>query len=159
MKAPNFDSLTTLLTAAFLVAIVTNYSAKAALAQTIEPPPEQPAPQSTTSGGSLPITRTRLKYPKQSARFTEIASFRPVGLTLHARPTIWACIPPTDAKMLEFSLLDQNRQAIYQMPIAIENQTGFIPISLPSSAPALNQNQPYYWTVALVCDAEQRTND
>lgn len=159
MKAPKIIDLATLFAASSLVAIITTCSAKATLAQTIEPPPEQPAPQSTTSGGSRPIVGTCLKYPKQSPPFTAIASLRSVGFTPHDRPTVWVYIPPTDAKMLEFSLFDQNRQGIYQIPIAIENQTGFIPISLPSSAPALNQNQPYYWTVALVCDAEQRTND
>jgi len=159
MKAPKFFGLATLFATASLVAIITNYSAKASLAQMIEPPPEQPAPQSTTSGGSRPIARTCLKYPKQSAPFTAIASLRSVGLTPHEHPSVWVYVPPTDAKMLEFSLFDQNRQGIYQISIAIENQTGFIPISLPSSAPALNQNQPYYWTVALVCDAEQRTDD
>jgi hypothetical protein len=150
-------------TAWFIVSLCVPFatvnSTKAAWAQMIEPPPGQPAPQSTTSGGTCPIASTCLQQPKQSTPFTEIASSESVELTMHNRPTVCVYVPPTYAKTLEFSLFDQNRKGIYQTSIEIDERTGFIPISLPSSAPASSQNQPYYWIVALVCDAGERTND
>ncbi len=161
MKAPSLSSFTTLFVASLLVSIVTTgstYFTQAAQAQLIEPPPDHPAPQTTTSGGTRPIDRTCLQQSNQSAP-TALASLRSVGFTMHDRPTVWIYLPSTSAKTLEFSVFDQNRRGIYQTSIAIDNQTGFVPISLPSSAPALIQNQPYYWSVALICDANQRTND
>lgn len=161
MKAPNYLNRASLCKASLFVAIATtstNCLTTSAWAQLIEPPPDLPAPQSTTGGSTRPIEPTCLRQPKQSA-FTALASLNSVGLTLHERPTVWVYVPPTYAKTLEFSLFDQNRKGIYQTLIEINDRTGYVPITLPSSAPALNQNQPYYWTVALVCDNQERTND
>lgn len=157
MKAPKFLSLASLLTGSMIVTLSTLSYAKVTFAQLIEPPPGLPAPQTTASGGSRPIDRACGQSSNQS--LTAIAPRKTVGLTMHARPTVWVYLPQTQAETLEFSLFDQNRKGIYQTTIAIDNRTGYVAIALPASAPALNQNQPYYWTVALVCNPSERTSD
>ncbi|MBE9010331.1 DUF928 domain-containing protein [Pseudanabaenaceae cyanobacterium LEGE 13415] len=156
MQAPKLLSFTSLLTGSMIVALSTLHLTKPVSAQLIEPPPGLPAPQTTTSGGSRPISRACVQ---SATPFTAIASRQSVGLTRHNRPTVWVYLPPTQAQTLEFSMFDQDRKGIYQTTIEINNRTGYVPIELPSSAPALNQNQPYYWTVALVCDPNERTHD
>lgn len=156
MKAPKFIDLITFFIALSVVTLDTLYSAQSTTAQLIEPPPGLPAPQSTVSGGSRPTNDACVQHSK--ATLTAIASLRSVGLTMHDRPTVWIYLPPTQAKTLEFSVFDQNRRGLYQTTIDID-KTGFVPIALPASAPALSQNQPYYWTVALVCNPNERTND
>lgn len=152
MKAPKSLNLATWLTIPLLVALSTT-----ARTQTIEPPPGLPAPKTTTSGGSRPTNRTCVSL--NQSQLIALASLRSIGFTTHERPTVWVYLPPTEAKTLEFSVFDQNRKGLYQTTIEIQNRSGFIPIALPSSAPALNQNQPYYWTVALVCNPNERTSD
>ncbi len=159
-KAPNHVDLIKRAIALFTVAIVTACGVKPTQAQLIEPPPGQPgAPQTTTSGGSRPITPSCLQSLDQTETFTAIASLHSVGLTRRDRPTVWVYLPQTQAKTLEFSLFDQQHQGVYQTSIDINNQSGLVAIALPSSAPALQPNQPYEWTAALVCDVSQRTND
>ncbi|BAU13267.1 hypothetical protein LEP3755_38060 [Leptolyngbya sp. NIES-3755] len=158
MKAPKFLNLISLVTSSLIVTLSTISFTKVTLAQSIEPPAGLPAPQTTSSGGSRPSNRACVQSSK-SIPLTAIASRQSVGLTMHDRPTVWVYLPPTQAKTLEFSLFDQNRKGIYQTTIETNNRTGYIAIALPSSAPALNQNQPYYWTVALVCNPNERTSD
>lgn len=158
MKAPNYPNLATLLIASLIVTLGTIHT-ESAWAQTIEPPPGLPAPQTTTSGGSRPINQTCVSSSNQSKAPIAIASQRSVGLTMHDRPTVWVYLPPNQAKTLEFSVFDQDRKGLYQTTIETNNRTGFVPITIAPSAPALNQNQPYYWTVALVCNSKDRTSD
>jgi hypothetical protein len=41
----------------------------------------------------------------------------------------------------------------------VPKQAGLVGIRLPDTAPALAQDKPYYWTVALACNPSDRTED
>ncbi|GAP98752.1 DUF928 domain-containing protein [Leptolyngbya sp. NIES-2104] len=129
--------------------------AQIALASAFDPPPGQGEPGSTAGGASRPSRPTCL----DSDTFTVFAPKTYLGLTTQARPTFWIYLPSGRAKMLEFSVFDRQRKGIYQTQIAIENKSGLVKITLPETAPALNFNQSYNWTVALVCNSKRRTED
>jgi len=61
--------------------------------------------------------------------------------------------------MAEFSLFDKQMKGVYQVTIPVDQKTGLMSISLADSAPVLPKDQPYYWTFALACNANDRTED
>lgn len=150
----NFSkTLTTLIMFSALVG-----QASIALASAFDPPPGQGEPGSTAGGASRPSQPTCLGQSSTDT-FTVLAPKTYLGLTAQARPTFWVYLPSSRAKTLEFSVFDQQRKGIYQTKIAIDNKSGFVKITLPETAPALNFNQSYNWTVALVCNPKRRTED
>jgi hypothetical protein len=60
---------------------------------------------------------------------------------------------------MEFSLFDEQMNGVYQMNFPVANRTGLIKIELPENAPSLVKDKPYYWTVALICNPNERTED
>lgn len=147
----NFSkTLTTL-----MVFSVLSGQAQIAMANAFDPPPGQGTPGSTAGGASRPSRSTCL----DSDTFTVLAPRTYLGFTTQARPTFWVYLPSSRAKTLEFSLFDRQRKGIYQTQIAIENKSGLVKITLPETAPALNLDQSYNWTVALVCNSKRRTED
>lgn len=123
-----------------------------------DPPPGNGTPIGTAGGGSRPAQPACLSDAAASTALTVLAPSHYVGLTAHSHPTVWVYIPPTRAQQLEFSLFDAQGKGIYQttLPIAA---AGLISISLPTTAPALAERIPHYWTVALVCNPDRRTDD
>jgi hypothetical protein len=60
---------------------------------------------------------------------------------------------------VEFSLFDEQMNGIYQVNLPLSQQAGLVNIRLPETAPALAQDKPYYWSVALICSPSDRTQD
>lgn len=120
-------------------------------------PPGQGKPRGTAGGGSRPGQTTCLENPGSGEALVAMAPTQFVGLTSHPRPGIWVQIPQTTAKVLEFSLFTDQQAGVYQanLPISIP---GLMQIVLPSEV-SLTPNKPYQWTVALVCNPNQRTED
>ncbi|MBE9010531.1 DUF928 domain-containing protein [Pseudanabaenaceae cyanobacterium LEGE 13415] len=151
-------NLSTALTTTFLIALALLGHVKTSFASAFEPPPGQGEPGSTAGGASRPI-RSTCVLSNTLDQLTVLAPKSYLGLTLQARPTFWVYLPATRANTLEFSLFDRQRKGIYQTRIDVANKKGFVKITLPESAPALNLNQSYNWTVALVCNPKRRTED
>lgn len=80
-----------------------------------------------------------------------------MGLTPHENPTVWVYVPTTTAQTLEFSLFTQEREGIYQAKLPI-SAPGLLKITVPKVA-SFKPGKPYYWTAALICNPQQRTND
>ncbi len=80
-----------------------------------------------------------------------------VGLTSNANPTVWIYVPNTTAKTLEFSLFTQEKEGLYQTNLPVK-AAGLLKVTLPPTI-ALATGKPYYWTAALVCNPERRTED
>ncbi|MEA5575681.1 DUF928 domain-containing protein [Anabaena sp. UHCC 0451] len=123
-------------------------------------PPPGGAPKTTVGGGSRPAESACLQNSTATTqKLTLLSPSNYIGLTKSDRPTVLIQLPPTTAKNLELSLFDQQIQGIYQTVIAVNSASGIMALQMPKTAPALLANKPYYWTVALVCNPSDRTED
>ncbi|MBC7971228.1 MAG: DUF928 domain-containing protein [Verrucomicrobia bacterium] len=89
-----------------------------------------------------------------------------LGLTTAAYPRFFWFAPKSKAKFAEFSLYDVNEQRedrtpIYKTIFSIAGTAGIASLSLPSNAtmPPLVVGKDYHWSVALVCNPDDRTRD
>jgi hypothetical protein len=125
-----------------------------------EPPPGRDAPRGgTAGGGSRPVGGACLSNPSaKSSSLTALVPGRHLGLTVAERPNFLVYMPQTTAQTVEFSLFDEQMNGIYQMSVPV-SKAGLVSLRLPDTAPPLAKDKPYYWTVALVCNPSDRTED
>ena len=126
-----------------------------------EPAPGKDAPRGgTVGGGSRPVASACLANPSaKSATLTALSPSDRVGLTQSNRPNLFVNLPQTTAQTIEFSLFDEKMNGIYQTNILVSKSGGLVSIALPKDALSLAKDKPYYWTVALVCNSIDRTED
>jgi Domain of Unknown Function (DUF928) len=130
------------------------------IAQSIEPPPGQGAPSGTVGGGSRTSTRFCVKASSpQAKKLKALIPQGQVGLTVSDRPHLWFYLPKTTAQTLELSLFDAQMNGLYQTTLSIDEWMGLVNLPWPQTAPKLHRNQLYYWTIALVCNPRDRTDD
>jgi hypothetical protein len=81
------------------------------------------------------------------------------GLTTESRPTLWFVIPKTEAAPVEFILQDDQDRYLYRTSLQMPPQSseGIVEFALPASAPPLQVNQRYTWTVLLEATASHPT--
>jgi Domain of Unknown Function (DUF928) len=123
-------------------------------------PPRRDRPKGTASGGSRPISQACLA--SNSGSTNELQALVPnnrIGLSTNERPDFVVYLPQTIAQKGEFSLFDENRNGVYQVDVPVTGRTGVVTIDLQNNAPSLIKNKPYYWTFALVCNKNDRTQD
>ncbi|WP_187329526.1 DUF928 domain-containing protein [Halomicronema hongdechloris] len=88
-----------------------------------------------------------------------------LGLTTEAYPTFFWYMPRSQARFVEFSLYQANpegdRQLIYSSTLSVANEAGIASVSLPqhSGLPALEIGQDYQWSVAIICNPNNRRGD
>lgn len=127
--------------------------------QSIEPPPGQGSPNGTVGGGSRTSSTLCLRSPQPTGRLMALSPKGQIALTSRDRPDFWIYLPKTTAQMVELSVFDAEMNGVYQTLLPISTEAGLVSLQLPPEAPKLKQNQPYYWTVALVCNQNDRTSD
>ena len=139
----------------------TRVRADSQIATDFDPPSGQDAPQGgTVGGGSRPVNMACLSNRAATlGTLTALSSRRHLGLTRLAHPNFWVYKPQTTAQTAEFSLFDEQRKGIYQGNLPVPKQAGLVSIHLPDTAPPLAKNQSYNWTLALVCNPTDRTED
>ncbi|MBF2063212.1 MAG: DUF928 domain-containing protein [Calothrix sp. C42_A2020_038] len=126
-----------------------------------EPPPRKDAPRSgTAGGGSRPgsIGCASSTFKAQTKTLAALSPGKHVGLSHHKRPVLFVYLPKTTAQVAEISLFDAKMNGVYQTNVSVANQEGIIAINLPDSL-SLIKNQPYYWSFALTCNPDDRTED
>jgi Domain of Unknown Function (DUF928) len=131
-------------------------------ATSFEPPPGRDAPRGGTAGGGARPVGSACEPSNNSIRSGTLTALTPgsqLGLTQSDRPKLLVYIPQTTAQTIEFSLFDEQMNGVYQMNVPVSNRTGLVSIDLPENAPSLVKDKPYYWTVALVCNPNERTED
>lgn len=119
-------------------------------------PPGQGVPKGTAGGGTRP-TQQCLQQPNDQESLLALAPTRFLGLTSQENPAVWVYVPKTTAQTLEFSLFTSEQDGIYQVQLPV-SAPGLVKIAVPQAA-KLKTGKPYYWTAALICNPEQRTND
>jgi hypothetical protein len=89
-----------------------------------------------------------------------------LGLTTAAYPRFFWFAPKSKARFVEFTLSEVNEQREDQMPVYktifnITGMPGVASLSLPSNAaiPPLVVGRDYHWSVALICNPNDRTRD
>lgn len=128
-------------------------------AESIEPPPGQGSPNGTWGGGSR-LGATCQTQPGQPLSMPiALSPSRYVGQTSSPRPTFVVYLPESTAQNLEFSLFDQDMRGLAQVVVPLSQKSGILELPLPSDVANLSPNQTYYWTVALVCNPGDRTED
>jgi hypothetical protein len=125
-------------------------------------PPGTGAPTGTQGGGTRPVENACLRsLAIPTVPLTPLgprsSDGQPKGLTGSDRPTFVVYTPVTRAKFLEFSLLDDRQNGIYQTTLPVT--PGLMSIQLPTHIAALTPGKTYTWTVALVCNPRDRTED
>jgi hypothetical protein len=124
-----------------------------------EPPPRKDAPRNGTAGGGSRTDSLVCASSIQTKALTALSPGKHVGLSHDKHPVLFVYVPKTKAKVAEFSLFDEKMNGIYQTNISLADSKGLIAIKLPDSAPSLLKNKPYYWSFALACNPEDRTED
>lgn len=125
------------------------------------PPPPSKNPGSSASGGR----RDQTACPQDDGAPIEgpsLAALSPTGksgLTLAKHPTFLAYVPKTSAKTAEFSLRSRNGSGIYRTTFALTSTPGVVRISLPPQAPPLEIGKQYTWSVAMICNPNDRIDD
>lgn len=138
-----------------LILGIASVSAQNAHAQ-FTSPPGQGVPKGTAGGGTRPIQQCS-QQPNNQEPLLALAPTRFLGLTSQENPAVWVYVPKTTARTLEFSLFTSDRDGVYQVQLPV-SAPGLLKITVPKVA-ALKTGKPYYWTAALICNPQQRTND
>jgi hypothetical protein len=147
------------------VIMVTNFTASALAAEpnstSFEPPPRKDAPRGgTAGGGSRPVALACASTSSsRNLAITPLSPGKHIGLSQLQRPVFFVHLSQTIAQSAEFSLFDKKMNGIYQQNIPIINQSGLINIRLPKDGPSLVSNQTYYWSFAIACNPNDRTED
>ncbi len=84
-----------------------------------------------------------------------------IGRTVSEYPEFFLYLPKTEAKVAEFVLQDDKGKQIYQTTLNINNSSGVIGISIPTNknVSPLQIGKNYSWSIALICDDQDRSAD
>lgn len=126
------------------------------------------------TSGSLPVNReggaTRgSECIQDNGSLIALVPASRFGETIAEYPTVFWYMPKTAAAQLEFVLKDANQEEIYSTIYTLAKSAdnmvvgspGIMSLTLPAFAnlPPLEVNQEYYWTLALVCNPTDRSED
>ena len=123
----------------------------------------QGLPGRRISGGSRsPNTACLLNEPnsKESQKVIAIAPESNLSRTVQSRPTFWFSLPPINPdRSIEFSLINQDEEIFYTQTLQPTGKAGLAAITLPETAPTLDEDQTYKWHLSVVCDRASRATD
>ncbi|MEG3971023.1 DUF928 domain-containing protein [Microcoleus sp. T2B6] len=114
------------------------------------------------SPGEVPrVRRKPSKCVKGEIEFTVLIPENKIGRTVSEYPLFFFYLPQTEAQEAEFVLKDENGKPIYQTTLKTNNSSGVIGVSLPANknVSPLQVGKDYRWSVALICDAQDRSAD
>lgn len=111
-------------------------------------------------------TRSPVCVTNPRSYLTALVPMNNVGLTTADYPRFFWFMPQNRAVSAEFSLYDTDEHQIendllYKTEFKVSGESGIASLKLPESLnlPALEVGNLYFWTVSLVCDADDRTRD
>lgn len=125
------------------------------------PPPPPTNPDSSVAGGR----RAPAACPQDAevatggAALTALSPTTKPGLTLAERPTFLVYVPKTSAENAEFSLRSREGRGVYRTTVALSNTPDLISISLPAQTPPLEVGKQYTWSLAIICNPNDRVDD
>jgi hypothetical protein len=125
------------------------------------PPPPPENPDSSAPGGR----RAPTACPQDAGSATAglpLTAFSPTtkpGLTVAERPTFLVYVPKTSAENAEFSLRSRDGRGVYRTTVALTNTPDIMSITLPAQAPPLEVGKQYTWSLAVICNPNDRVED
>ncbi len=126
-------------------------------------PTEDPLTPSNPGPLSSPPRPTRQagKCVKGKIKLTALVPPNKIGRTVSEYPLFFFYLPQTDAPLAEFVLQDEKGKQIYKTTLNINNLSGVIGISIPANqnVSPLEAGKNYRWSLALICDTEDRSAD
>jgi hypothetical protein len=128
-------------------------------------PPAKGGPEKTAGGGtrggceSPEVGSNGSSSPTNLTRLALILPKNQTGVTVSERPTFFAYLSETSAQKIEFTLKNQEETYTYRQVLEIGKTPGIISFSLPESAPPLKVGEQYQWSVAAICQPEDRLQD
>jgi len=93
-------------------------------------------------GGLCPISPQRL---------TALLPSSSLGLTVAARPSFFAYLPPTGGRPVELMLQDAQGNVLHLSSFQTD-KVGLVRVDLPSHAPELKVGETYRWYLSIICD-------
>lgn len=113
-------------------------------------PPGTGKPDDRTPGGT--------RGPCENIKGVSFTPLLPInnagfsGYTLTGYPIFWFYIAYKSQGMTgKFSLVDAQKKQVYQTNFKLPQTPGFISVTLPTTAKALEKNQAYHWNLTLNC--------
>lgn len=122
-------------------------------------------PSSTTERGFPTGTRegggTRSGCAMNHRPLTALIPQSSYAKTTKAFPTLLFYVPSSSQpRVLDFVVRNQNDELVYEQTLTVEQSSGLIHLTFPSSEKAkLKSNQDYHWYLSLVCNANNRSED
>lgn len=86
----------------------------------------------------------------------------PWGLTIYEFTTFFGYIPETSASQGELQIWEpkkRGKRLVYSMNFDLPERPGIVSISLSDGAPPLEVGKQYQWSLTIVCDADNRSNN
>ncbi|MEB3292415.1 MAG: DUF928 domain-containing protein [Synechococcales bacterium] len=122
-------------------------------------PTDPKNPKSGAGGGTRPSSSTCLQSSATAdSHLIALSPPQAVGQTLQARPDFWIYLPPTVANQVELSLSDQGEHE-QQILLPLPQRTGWVKLPFPANFTSLVIHKTYTWSVALVCNPQDRPQD
>lgn len=113
----------------------------------IQPPPRQGTPKGTVPAGSRGCPQLAAKPLTAIVPVTKQADGTQLNwaLTTEDHPTFWFYVPYESQliRTAKFSLRDRTNQTLYETTVTLNKTPGVISVSLPTTAPRLENNQWY----------------
>jgi Domain of Unknown Function (DUF928) len=112
-----------------------------------------------TLGSPSRPTRKGDKCVKGEIELTALVPKNHIGRTVSEYPLFFLYLPKSEAKLAEFVLEDDKGKEIYKTTLKINNLSGVIGVSIPANQnlSPLQIGKNYRWSVALICNTEDRS--
>ncbi|MBW4692095.1 MAG: DUF928 domain-containing protein [Lyngbya sp. HA4199-MV5] len=125
------------------------------------PPPPPTNPGSSSAGGRRDPSNCPQDEGIATTRslLTALSPTAKPGFTSAERPTFLVYVPKTSAKNAEFSLRNRMGQGVYRTVVALTNTPDLLRITLPTQSPPLEVGKPYTWSLAVICNPNDRLDD
>jgi hypothetical protein len=125
------------------------------------PPPPPKNPDSSAAGGrrAPPACPQDAGVATTDPALTALSPTTKPGLTLAEHPTFLVYVPKTSAENAEFSLRTREGRGVYRTTFALTNTPDIISITLPPQTPPLEVGKQYTWSLAVICNPNDRVDD
>ena len=82
-----------------------------------------------------------------------------IGRTVSEYPVFFFYLPKTAAQLADFYLVDEEENLIYETTLKINNAPGVMSVSIPANknVSPLEAGKNYRWSMALICDPDDRS--
>jgi hypothetical protein len=77
------------------------------------------------------------------------------GVAIAEHPTFWFYVPYKPPATGKFVLQDQQENMVYQTDVILPETPGVVSLSLPSTAPPLEQDKLYHWYFKIYCQPQE----